>query len=300
VYFRDRAPHGALAVRASVCALIAIGCTREPPRAAAVTDDFGDSVTITRPAARVVSLNPTSTELLFALGAGPRVVGRSRYDVHPEAARNVPDLGPGIVPSVEHVLAARPDLVVLYASADNRPAAKSFRAAGINVIALRTDLIIDFERTTRLLGRLTGTSDAAERLLDSVTTTLDRVRRATSALPRPRVFLHAWESPLMTIGAGSFLSQLVSIAGARNVFDDLPQPSAQVSFEEVLRRDPDVLLVGPQTALELEAMPRWRMLRAVREGHLLIYDTLLVGRPSVRLGEAAISLARLLHPGVLP
>lgn len=280
--------------------LAVIACYGEPPRRPAVADDFGDSVSMARPAARIVSLNPTSTELLFALGAGSRLVGRSQYDVHPPAARNVPDLGPGLVPSVEHVLAAHPDLVVLYASADNRPAATSLRAAGITVVSLRTDRIADFERTTRLLGHLTGTSAAAERLLDSVTATLNRVRRATASLPHPRVFLHAWESPLMTIGAGSFLSELVSIAGARNVFEDLPQPSAQVAFEEVLRRDPDALLVGPQTAVELQAIQRWRMLRAVREGHLLVFDTLLVGRPSVRLGEAAVSLAKLIHPGALP
>jgi ABC-type Fe3+-hydroxamate transport system substrate-binding protein len=287
-------------LRASLAALAVVGCKGEPARRPAVADDAGESVSIAQPATRIVSLNPTSTELLFALGAGARLVGRSQYDVHPSAARDVPDLGPGLVPSVERVLAAHPDLVVLYASADNRPAATTLRAAGVAVVSLRTDRIVDFERTTRLLGQLTGTSPAAELLLDSVTATLDRVRRATASLPRPRVFLHAWESPLMTIGAGSFLSELVSIAGAQNVFEDLPQPSAQVAFEEVLRRDPDALLVGPQSALELQGIPRWQMLRAVRERHLLVFDTLLVGRPSVRLGEAAVSLARLIHPGVLP
>jgi ABC-type Fe3+-hydroxamate transport system substrate-binding protein len=300
VHFRTRAYRTALAWRASVTAVALLACTREPARRPAVADDFGDSVSIARPAARIVSLNPTSTELLFALGAGSRLVGRSQYDVHPPAARAVPDLGPGLVPNVERVLAAHPDLVVLYASADNRPAATTLRATGVTVVSLRTDRIADFERTTRLLGQLTGTSVAAEQLLDSVTATLNGVRNATASLPRPRVFLHAWESPLMTIGAGSFLSELVTIAGARNVFEDLPQPSSQVAFEEVLRRDPDALLVGPETAIQLKGIQRWRMLRAVREGRLLVFDTLLVGRPSVRLGEAAVSLARLFHPGTLP
>jgi iron complex transport system substrate-binding protein len=104
----------------------------------------------------------------------------------------------------------------------------------------------------------------------------------------------------MTIGSGSFLSELVEIAGGRNVFGDLEGPSPQVSFEEVLKRDPQYILGRPETAGNLQAKPRWLGLPAVRDGRVLVMDTVLVGRPGVRLGEAAVSIARLLHPGVVP
>jgi iron complex transport system substrate-binding protein len=110
----------------------------------------------------------------------------------------------------------------------------------------------------------------------------------------------AWETPLMTIGAGSFLTELVEIAGGRNVFDDLDGPSPQVAFEEVLRRNPQYVLGRPETAGTLSTSTRWRRLPAVRDGRVLVMDTALVGRPGVRLGEAAVSLAKLLHPTVTP
>jgi iron complex transport system substrate-binding protein len=137
-------------------------------------------------------------------------------------------------------------------------------------------------------------------VIDSVRATLLRVRNATRGLERPTVFMLSWETPLMTIGSGSFLTELVEIAGGQNVFGDLTGPSPQVSFEEVLRRNPQYVLGRPETAGKLSANERWHRLPAVRDGRVLVMDTVLVGRPGVRLGEAAVSLARLLHPGVVP
>jgi iron complex transport system substrate-binding protein len=209
-------------------------------------------------------------------------------------------MGDGIRPSVEVILSARPDLVVLYATGDNRDAARAFRAAGIDVLSLRMDRIEDFERATLVLGDVIGEQDAARLVVDSVRGTLERVRTATRGLERPTVFLISWPNPLLTIGAGSYLSQLVEIAGGTNVFADLTAPSPQVSFEEVVRRNPDVVLAGPERIRMIRSSALWNTLPAVRQARLLQYDTALTGRPGVRLGEAALSLARLLHPGSVP
>lgn len=261
-------------------------------------DDFGDTLPRLTTPQRIVSLNPTTTELLFAIGAGARVVGRTHWDQWPDSAKRVPDLGDGIRPNVEAVLAARPDLVLLYASNDDRPAAARLRQAGIAVAAFKVDRIEEFRRVTRALGRLVGDSARAAAVVDSVDATLARVAAATRALPHPTVFIHAWDKPVITIGGGSFMSELVAIAGARNVYADLPQPSPTVTMEDVVRRDPDVVLAGPIAAAELPKSDAWRALRAVREGHIAVYDTNLVSRPSVTMGAAAVSLARLLHPGL--
>lgn len=263
-------------------------------------DDAGDPLPPPARRTRIVSLIPATTEILFALGAGDRVVGRTHWDGWPPDVVNVPDIGDGIRPSIEIVLTARPDLVILYASGDNRDAAQALRAAGVPVISLRIDRIAEFERAALLLGDAVGEARRAQAVVDSVRLTLDRVRRATNGRPRPTVFMLAWEMPLMTIGSGSFLSELVEIAGGRNVFGDLEGPSPQVSFEEVLRRDPQFILGRPETAGDLRAKPRWLGLPAVRDGRVLVMDTVLVGRPGVRLGEAAVSIAKLLHPGVIP
>jgi len=284
---------------AVVLALVLAACTQAPEGAPGV-DDAGDVLPVLAERSRIVSLNPATTEILFALGAGSRVVGRTHWDGWPPEVRQVPDLGDGIRPSVETVIGARPDLVLLYASGENRDAARALRAAGIAVISLRIDSIAEFERAALLLGDAIGEPGRARIVVDSVRGTLDRVRRATSGLPRPTVFMLSWETPLMTIGSGSFLTELVDIAGGRNVFADLEGPSPQVSFEEVLRRDPRFILGRPETAGKLGENVRWRRLPAVRDGRVLVMDTVLVGRPGVRLGEAAVSIARLLHPGIIP
>ena len=263
-------------------------------------DHFGDTLPAPRRFARIVSLTPATTEILFAIGAGDRLVGRGEYDRWPDAARAVPDLGPGLRPNVEAVLAARPDLVLLYASADNRAAAQRLRAAGVATAAFKVDSIEQFDRTTRLLGTLIGLPEQGARVADTVMRTLDSVRARTRGQPPVSVVMPAYQDPLLVIGGGSFLSQLVEIAGGRNVYADLPQPSPAVTFEDVVRRDPEVVLVGPEHGMRILQSPRWRTLEAVRRGRVLFLDTTVVMRPAVRLGEGAVSLAKLLHPSLAP
>ena len=263
-------------------------------------DDFGDTIRAGTAAdpARIASLNPATTELLFALGAGPRLVARTTWDVWPDAARAVADVGPGLRPNVEAVLARHPDLVILYASADNRVAAGQLRAAGIRVVALRTDRLADFVRASHELGRAVGESASAATVIDTMQRTLARVRAATAHLEHPTVFWHVWDSPVYTIGAGSFLDELLTIAGGRNIYADRSEPSPQVSLEDVIARDPRIILAGVSGKSALTTSPLWQGVRAVREHRVFVVDTNLVGRPSVRAGEAAVSIARLLHPGI--
>lgn len=278
----------------SLLLVLAAACSRDRNSTSSVAaDDLGMPLEVPAPPSRIASLDPALTEIIFALGLGGSVVGRTTWDLWSDSVGRVPDLGNGIAPDIEAIIGARPDLALLYATEANREAATRLRAAGIGVSAWRIDRIADFRRVTLEIGRLTGATERAQVVVDSVSATLDRVRGMTRGRRPITVFLHSWENPLITIGGGSFITELVEIAGARNVFGDLPGPSPQVAFEEVVRRDPDAILGGPVTARQLATIPRWRALAAVREGRILVFDTLLIARPSVRLGEAALSLARL-------
>ena len=269
------------------------------PAAPADTDDFGAPLpTDARFAARVVSLNPAATEAIFTIGAQAHLVGRSRWDEQPAAAKAVPALGDGIRPNIEAVLAARPTLVVLYATAENRAAAAALQRAGVRTIALRVDHIAQFYNLLHVLGRALGAEATAAVVSDSVRATLDRVRTLTASQPRPRVVWPVWESPVLVIGAGSYLDELLTIAGADNAFHDLAAPSPGVSIEEIASRDPDLVAVSASRATAMAAMPTWRAVRAVREQHFLVHDPALTGRPSVVLGMAATQLARALHPAL--
>jgi ABC-type Fe3+-hydroxamate transport system substrate-binding protein len=275
--------------------------TRAAPVAVADTDDFGAPLPRDASAAtRVVSLNPAATEIIFAIGAESHLVGRSRWDEFPEAAKALPSLGDGIKPNVEAVLAAKPTLVVLYATADNRPAAEAFARAGVKTLAVRVDRIAQFHTLVHTLGVALGEPARAALVSDSVKATLARVQATVNRLvpdaQRPTVVWPVWLTPPMVIGAGSYLDELLTIAGATNVFHDQPGPSPQVSVEEIITRNPSRVVTSETRARELRASPTWGALPAIRQGAIALDDPKLAGRPSVVLGMAAVQLARALHP----
>ncbi|HJQ10948.1 MAG TPA: helical backbone metal receptor [Gemmatimonadaceae bacterium] len=283
-----------------VVAAALVACKRDEQSASALRDDFGNPVHIPLTApTRIVSLNPATTEIFFTLGAGRRLIGRTKFDLWPDSARFVPDLGNGISPNVEAILGARPDLVVLYASQDNRAAATRLLGSGVNTVSLKNDHISDFARTTMLLGAILHDTARAATVRDSVQRTLNRVTAATRGVNRPTVFWHIWDAPLITVGSGSFMDELVNIAGAKNVYADIHGPSGEITLEDVARRDPDFILAGPIGKRAIESDPRWKIVRAARDRKILVVDTTLVARPAVRLGEAAVSLAKQLHPDVV-
>lgn len=276
--------------------LFSVACRKEAQVSHPAADDFGDPIVVKSVPQRVVSLNPATTDLIFALGAGNRLVGRTHWDVYPAEAVKVPDLGSGIRPNVEAVLGAHPDLIILYASNDNRAAANAFRNAGVNTLSLKIDHIDDFHRAAKTIARLLGDSARGVAVSDSVKKTLERVRAENAGLPKPTVFWHIWDAPLITIGRGSYMNELVEIAGGRNVYGDVRETSPTVSIEDVIKRDPQFIITGPEGAREVAADPRWSQLEAVKAHRILVADTAIVGRPSVRLGEAAVLLAKLFHP----
>jgi iron complex transport system substrate-binding protein len=253
-----------------------------------VRDDAGRNVVLSTPAQRIVSLSPAVTELLFTLGAGPRVVGRTTWCDYPPAARDVPSVGDGLNPNLEAILARRPDLVVLYRSPANTVAATRLARWGIATLVLRQDRFEDLARDARVLGRLTGDGAAG----DSVAAAITDALKPSPALAL-RVAILAWQNPPTAIGGTSYLDELTTLAGAVNVFHDLPTPAGLVSLEAIAARDPDALLVVADSGAHLG--PAWRAIRAVRTGHVIVLAGALFGRPSPRVGEAVRELRQLLE-----
>lgn len=276
-------------LRFVLAALVAACSTPRGDGPLVLVDDAADTVRLAAPAARVVSLQPTTTELLFSIGAGGRVVGRTAWCDAPAAALAVPSLGDGLNPNLEAIVAARPDLVLLYPSALNAVAAARLRELGIATLRLRTDRLADVPRLARLLGRATGHPTGG----DSVAARFERDLAAASrpADGGPRVFILAWDQPLTTIGAGSFLSELVQRAGGRNIFADLDAASAPVSLEAVVARDPSVVLVPSPEVRDVSIRPEWGAVRAFRERRLLLVTGTEYLRPTPRAPAAVRALA---------
>lgn len=277
---------------------------RPPPTRAAgaitITDDAGRAVTLAGPARRVVSLAPSSTELLFALGAGPQVVGRTTWCRYPAAALAVPAVGDGLSPNLEAVAARQPDLVVLYRSPLNETAAAQFARIGIPAVVVRQDRLEDVARAARLLGALTGHSAGGDSIAAAIAAALTDTTHPEAPSRRPvRVAFVVWDNPPIVIGAGSYLDQLTALAGGVNVFHDLGAASATVSLETLAARDPDVIaLLDDSTSSPAPAYmgrPEWRVVRAVRERRVLHLPADLFGRPSPRTPEAIAELRRRLE-----
>lgn len=286
-----------LACAAAVAGAVACRPTAPPLAATSVVDDAGDTVRLAGVPHRIVSLIPATTELLFAIGAGADLVGRTEWCDYPAAAARVPNLGDGINPNVEAVLASRPDLVVLYNSAQNAAIAGRLRTLGIAAIRLNTDALHDVDRVGRLLGRLTGHVAAADSMAEAFDSTLALVT-APSAARRPKVLLLVWEQPPMTIGRGSFLDELVTRAGGTNLFQDVTATAGTVSIEAVAARDPDLILTTSAGPASFAGRPEWQVVRAVRERRFLPVSGSEFNRPSPRAPAAIRELARRLREAV--
>lgn len=277
-----------------------VGCVgrESSSRASAIVavDDLGDTVRLAVPATRIVSLIPATTELLFALGLGDRVVGRTTWCDYPAAARAVPSLGDGLQPNLEAIVAARPDLVILYNSVQNVAAAERLRAQRIPTVLVTTDRLSDVPRLARLLAPLGGRAGAGDRLARQFEGALDSAT-ATDRARATNVLILAWDQPPIVIGAGSFLSELVERAGGRNVFGDLAAASAPVSLEAIASRDIDVVLVLGDTVPAFARRAEWRSVPAVREHRFVYVPSALFSRPGPRSPEALRVLSAALRAG---
>jgi iron complex transport system substrate-binding protein len=278
--------------RSLILAVLALAaCTRPLPTHGAIvlTDDAEARVVLPGPARRVVSLMPATTELLFALGAGSTLVGRTRWADYPAEALERPSVGDGMAPNVESVAALHPDLVIAYLSPSNGPQVERFRSLGIPVLQLALNRLEDFDRAARLLAAAVGRPAAGDSLTGAVRDELARVT-VPRRLP-PRIFVLAWDQPPMTLGSGSFLSEIVARAGGVNIFGDEAAPSFTVSIEAVATRNPDLILLTGDEGPDWAKRPEWQVVRAVRERRFLRVTGSEFNRPSPRVAHAVTALA---------
>jgi len=282
------------APRLPVCGILTLlslagGCsgTRDaaPPQTIIAIDDVGDTVRLAAPASRIVSLIPATTELLFALGLGDRVVGRTTWCDYPAAASAVPDLGDGLQPNLEAVVAATPDLVILYNSTQNVAAAARLGEQGIATALVNTDRLSDVPRLARFLAQLGGRKESGDSLARQFDLELAAATRPPRT-PTPVILILAWDQPPIVIGRGSFLSELVRRAGAANVFDDLAAASAPVSLEAIASRNIDLVLIVGSTVPGYVDRAEWQAVAAVREHRFIFVPEGPFSRPGPRSPEA--------------
>ena len=274
-----------------------------------LTDALGRQVTLQVLPQRIVSLAPSNTERLFAVGAGPIVVGVTTMDTYPPEVATVRKIG-GFVPksiSIETIVSLKPDLV-LAAGELQRPAIEALERLGIAVVAIEDPGSFDaVYAAIALVGRLTGHESEASQVVQAMQARLARVRQAVATLPQEKrvtVFYEVYDAPLMTVGRSTIIGQMLEMAGAINIFSDVPGRYPQVSSEEVVKRNPDCILghTGHQlalTAAQIGQRPGWNHITAVKHNCIRLLNGDTVARPGPRLAEALEAIATALYPDLL-
>lgn len=276
--------------KAWIAIVLALGLLG-PAAALQVTDDRGVAVTLERPPQRIVSVLPSLTETVCELGACGRLVGVDRYSNHPASVRSLPQVGGGMDPNIEAIVALKPDVVLMSKASRG---AERLEALGVKVVALEPRTAVDVQRVMAKVGDVLAVPDAQRvwRAIDA------GVSAAAQSLPpearRKRVYFEVSRGPYAA-GTTSFIGEILQRLGVRNVVGPELGPFPRINPEYVVRADPDLILIGELNAQGLAQRPGWAGLRAIREDRICVFtaaeaDVLL--RPGPRMAEAARLLAR--------
>jgi iron complex transport system substrate-binding protein len=269
-------------------------------QAIVVRDGANQTVTLRAPATRIASLVSSSIDIIITLGAADRVVARTRYDTATAVARAT-SVGGGIDPSVETLIATRPDLFIAWRGQATTPVVARMKSLGVPVYLVETRDTAALYATIRDLGALLGMAPRATAVATQLRQELQQVAASVRGRPRPRaVYVLAAQSPLYIAAATSFMAELISVAGADNPFADVRGEFPAISLEALLARDPDVLLVGTRAdgvsqLARMRTLAGWRDLRAVRTGAVIEVDDEQWGRPTPRLGPLVRDLSQRLR-----
>ena len=272
------------------------------PAAAAVAlrDMLDREVVLPALPARIVSLVPSATEILFALGADDRLVGVTRFCDYPPAARAKASVGDMLTPNLEAIVALRPDVVIVTDEGNREETFDQLRRFGIPMYLVRAQRLEDVGRVITRLGQLTGRVDAARAMVDRLQQRVAAVKRSVAPFRRPRVLYVVWPEPLIVPGRHAIVSDLIRIAGGDSITAGEGETYPRFSLEAAIARNPEVIILathGAATgAAAKEKFARFASLAAVRAGRVHTADGDLVHRYTPRVADGLEALARAIHP----
>lgn len=258
-----------------------------------VVDSMGRTVSLQKPASRIVALAPHIVENLYSAGAGDKLVAVVDYSNFPAQAQSLPTIGSAFTWSVESVVALSPDLVVLWGSGNGMTALPQLERLGLQVYVSEPRVLSDISASIRDFGSLAGTTDIADRNAAAFEAEIDALRRRARDDAPLSVFYQIWNSPLQTINGDHIISQVIELCGGRNVFAAQPQIAPHIALESLLQADPQVIVASGMGESRPEWLDEWRrypVLQAVQHNALLHVHPDLIQRPTVRIALGARDL----------
>ena len=256
-------------------------------------DDEGRTISLVSPARRIISLAPHVTELLFAAGAGERIIATSRFSDYPAAALDIPRIGDSFVIDAERVLALKPDLIVVWLHGNSAGQVEQMRKLGIPVFSSEPRRLTDIGSTLRRFGTLTGQEVAAEAAARKFERDVAILRERYAGQPVVRVFYQIAERPLLTINREHLIADVLELCGARNVFAELSALTPNVTAEAVAARDPEAIVTSAHEPGNESSFGIWKKLtamQATRKRNFIELHSDLISRQSPRIVEGAKTL----------
>lgn len=267
-----------------------------------IKDGSGTNVTIPKEPQRIVSLIPSNTEIVFALGLGAKVVGVSDVDNYPEEVKNLPKVG-GMEINVEKVLSLKPDLVL--ASTTNGQVVNNLRKVGLNVLVVDANNLAQTYESFRLIGKATGTADAAEQLIEQMESVKKDITEKIASIPateRKKVWVEL-DPMLYTAGKETYIDEILTLAGGTNIIEEKGWP--QINQEEVISLNPDVILITyadyvKDAVSQVKNRAAWKDVTAVKTGQVYDIHPDLISRPGPRVMDGLKQIAQYLYPESFP
>lgn len=263
-----------------------------------VTDVKGRTVTIDKKPERIVSLTPSNTEILFALGLGDKVVGVDAYSNYPEQTKDIKKVGDFNGPNIELITQLKPDLVVAggYIQDD---AIKKLEDMKITTISSEAAGLQQIYEMIELTGKVTGTQDKAEQLIQQLKDNIKAISDKTAGVDKPKVYFNVDLNGFFTAGKGTFISELIALAGGINVADD-SDGYMQYSLEKIAQANPDIIITTQHagTADDIKKIDALKNINAVKNDKIFTLDADLVNRPGPRVDKALEEMAKAIHPEV--
>ena len=267
-----------------------------------VTDDTGATVTLDQPAQKVVSIAPADTEIAYAIGGGSKMVGGTSYDDYPEEAKSLAKVGDFSNPSIEKIVALEPDLV-LAAGGIQAGLRSKIEKLGMQVFVVDPTTYDGVMEDITELGQLMGLEAGAAKVVADMTAAKEKAQARVASLDRPATFIEVYSKPLMTAGKGTFIDDLVTLAGGTNIGAAAGPGFPNFSSEVLVQDDPAVYvaMAGSQsTPGAIAKRPGYSGLAAVKDGKVYVIDDNLIARPGPRLALGLEQLAAMIHPEASP
>ena len=265
-------------------------------------DDMGRSIVIDTPPQRIISHVPALTEMLYALNLDNKVVGVDDYSKYPPEAQQKPSVGNYWEPSIEKIVSLDPDIVLTDGHSQN---IQQLESLGIEFIVIDPNSIEDIFSSLNLIGQIAGVQDKANTLITNMKQQMDEIMAMVNDAPKLRVFyiIDAKTDPNnpWTVGPGSFIDSLITMAGGENIANKVQSNYAQFSIEQIVRDDPDIIILGNNHGTadinkdELSQFPIWNTLTAVKEGKVFIFNADLAN-PGPRITQGLHDMVNIIHP----